>query len=114
MTALERSRRQNATFWAVTGVSSSGDPSWAAPKAIKVRWEERSTVFTNASGEEQLSGAVVYVGEDMNVGDSLLLGTSVAASPDEDAREIQGFSQIPRLHGTTSEQRAFMNARTRT
>ncbi len=113
MSFLDKHRRQATTFWSATGVDSSGDPTFAAPKAITTRWEEKQAVFTNAAGEEASAGAVIFVKEDMKAGDFLLLGTSTVADPTTvaAAREIQGWSKIMQLTGSGFERKAFLNAR---
>lgn len=113
MSFLTKHFRQRATFWESTGVNSSGDPSFATPKTIQVRWEERQTVFTNAAGEEASAGAVIFVGEDMKAGDFLFLGVSIVADPTtvSNAREIQGWSKIPQLTGAMFERSAFLSTR---
>ena len=115
MSFLARHRNQLTTFWSATGVDVSGDPTFAAPKAIRTRWEEKQTVFTNAAGEEASAGAVIFVSEDMKAGDFLLLGTSTTADPTTvaDAREIQGWSKIMQLTGSGLERKAFLSARSR-
>ena len=115
MSFLTRHRKQLTTFWDATGVSTSGDPSFAAPKAITTRWEEKQAVFTNAAGEEASAGAVIFVKEDMKAGDFLFLGVSTEADPTDVAasREIQGWSKIPQLIGSGFERRAFLSARSK-
>ena len=115
MSFITRHLRNAATYWAVTGVDSSGSPTFAGPSAVKVRWEERQVVFTNAMGEEASAAAVVFVRKDMTPGDFLFLGTSTAADPKSvtGVREIQGFAKIQRLLGGEYERRAFLAARVR-
>ncbi len=113
MSFLTKYLKQRATFWESTGVDNSGDPSFATPRTIKVRWEERQTVFTNAAGEEASAGAVIFVKEDMKAGDFLFLGVSATADPTTvtAAREIQGWSKIPQLAGAAFERVAFLSTR---
>ena len=115
MSFLTKHQKEQTTFWSATGADASGDPSFAAPKGIRTKWEERQAVFTNAAGEEASAGAVVFVSEDMKAGDFLLLGVSTVADPTAvaDSREIQGWSKIKQLSGSAYERRAFLNARSR-
>lgn len=115
MSFLTKHLKDLTTFWSVTGVTVDGDPTFAAPKAITTRWEEKQAVFTNAAGEEASAGAVVFVKEDMKAGDFLFLGTSAVADPTTvvAAREIQGWSKIKQLTGSDYERRAFLSARAR-
>ncbi len=115
MSFITKHLKQLTTFWSSTGVDNSGDPSFATPKAISTRWEERQAVFTNAAGEEGSAGAVIFVKEDMKAGDFLLLGTSSVADPTTvaDAREVQGWSKLPQLSGAGFERKAFLSSRGR-
>ena len=110
MSFITRRLTQTATYWAVTGNDNSGDPTFAAASSRKVRWEQRSEVFTRPDGEEANSSDVVFVKEDMVAGDFLFLGSSTAADPHTiaAAKEIQGFSKIPQLVGNEFERRAFL------
>ena len=110
MSFITRRLNQTATYWAVTGNDNSGDPTFAAASARKVRWEQRTEVFTRPNGEEANSSDVVFVKEDMIEGDYLFLGTSTTADPTTvaAAKEIQGFSKIPQLVGNEFERRVFL------
>lgn len=114
MSYLDRHLRQDATYWKALAPDASGDPTFAAVKAVKVRWEERTAVFTNAAGEEAQAAAVVFVKEDMSPGDFLFLGTSTVADPTavSGSREVQGFSKLPHLTSLTLfERTAFLAAK---
>ena len=116
MSFIDKHLRQSATYWERTGVDSSGDTLFAAPRVVKVRWEARTAVFTNAAGEEAQAGAAVFVKEDMNPGDFLFLGASTTADPTavSGSREVQGFSKIPHLINLSLFERiAFLAARSR-
>lgn len=116
MTWLTKNHNDSATHWQRTGVSTSGDPTFAAPVAIKVRWEERHAVYTNALGEEAAADAVVFLGKDVAEGDYLFLGTSTVADPLNVAgsRKVQGFAKFPRLLNSDDyERKAFLASRSR-
>ena len=110
MSFITQRLNQSAAYWSVTGADASGDPTFAAAKAIKVRWEDKTTVFTRPNGEEASSSTTVFVKEDIAAGDFLFLGTSVVADPTtlKGAKEVQGFSKIPQLIGSEFERRAFL------
>ncbi len=110
MSFITQRLNQSATYWAVTGADNSGDPTFATPTGVKVRWEQRTVVFTRPNGEEASSTSVVFVKQDMSDGDFLFLGTSVVADPHtlKAAKEIQGSSKIPELIGAEFERRAFL------
>lgn len=108
-------RNETATLWRVTGNDISGDQQYAAPVSIKVRWEERQTVFTNSSGQDEIASAIVWVPYDVFEGEVLALGSFTATDPWDGtvpgAREIQGFVRVPHIINDTVERRAFMGAR---
>ena len=110
MSFITRRLNQTATYWSVSGTDSSGDPSFTTPVSIKVRWEQRTVVFTRPNGEEAASSSIVFVKQDMVEGDFLFLGTSTVADPTSvaAAKEIQGWSKIPQLVGGEFERRAFL------
>ncbi len=114
MSWITKNLTARATLWTVSGVDNSGDPTFAAPRTIKVRWEEKNASFTNAAGEEGLANAVVYLKEDVSFGDFLFDGVSVVADPTAvvGSREIQGFTKKKQLKGSFFERVAFLNART--
>lgn len=104
-------RNDPATLWRVTGNDLSGDRTYAAPVSIKVRWEERSLVFTNSSGQDEMSTAVVWTPFDVFEGEMIALGTFTDAAPVESAREIQGFVRTPHLINSSVERKAYLGAR---
>ncbi len=110
MTVFERHYRQDATYWSAGGVDDSGDPTWGAATAVRVRWEDKITVSTNASGEEMMTTSQVFIKIDMEIGGFLFLGTSVVADPTtlDGAKEIQAFFKIPRLRNNGFERRALL------
>lgn len=91
-------RKQDAVWWEKTGVNSSGQPVYAAPVDLKVRWTDMAQLFVDNRGTQQVSKSVVFVGEEVAVGDVLMLGT-VAADV------ISGLK--PLSHPGASEVRQF-------
>lgn len=114
MTWITGHHNQDVTYWSVSGNDASGDPLFAAPVVIKARWEDRAVVFTTAKGEEATSMAVLFLGQDLDLGGFVFLGVSAAADPltVEDSLEVQGVSSVPALRGIVEEKKAFLTART--
>ncbi len=112
MTFLSTTRIHTATLWEVDDVDSAGDPSFspASPRTVSVRWEQREEVFRGASGEELRAGHVVWLGEDVNVGDFLYLGTSTQAVPTDQpgALSVQDFRRVESLGGQLVDRRALL------
>ena len=107
---ITKNLRQSATFWATTGLDNFGDPTWAAPVAISVRWEIRREIFLDSSGEENTGESVVYLDRDVARGDYLFLGTSVTADPTTvtDSRLVRDFRKSPDIRGDRFERLAVV------
>jgi len=110
MSFLTRNLKQTATWWARSSVDSYGDPTFAAPVQIPVRWEQRTELFVNARGEEKRSNSIVYLDRDISIGDFLYLGTSTATDPTSvlGAQQVQDFRKVPSLDGSQFERRALL------
>lgn len=107
-----RGLTQTATLWEVDGSDSAGDPAFSSgsPQAITVRWEDRTELFLGADGEERRAQAVIYLSVDVDLGDYLFLGTSVAVDPRTvtDAFVVKNFRKTPDLRGKNFERRALV------
>jgi len=73
MNYLIKNLKQTVVYWGnpeTTGVGYSYD------NAIEIngRWEDRQEIFIDADGRKQLSQAVVYVDQDVDVNGYLYLG----------------------------------------
>lgn len=109
MSLLTQDHKQEATLWSLTGSTGAfAEPVYAAPIALKVRWEERSELFTNSAGEKEVAHDVVYLGVDVKAGDFLFLGISVVATPITAARLVKDFRKVPELNARDSERRALL------
>ncbi len=93
-------------------MDSAGDPAFSSgsPSAVTVRWEERNELFTGPDGEERVARAVIYLSVDVEQGDYLFLGTSVAADPRSvrDAFLVKDFRKVPDIRGKNFERRALV------
>lgn len=98
---------QTATYWKATGsYDLFGKPVWGAPTSIKVRWEDNTSLKIKLGAKEEMSEAVIYAPVDyLSKGDYVLLGTSTAVSPTQDAREVKMKFVTPNLRGTRYEYR---------
>lgn len=96
-----RVRRQDAVWWVRTGTDSFGKPVYADPADLKVRWTDMAQMFVNDKGEQVVSKSIVFVGEDMRVGDVLMLGT-VAGSvlPGKKPLQHPGASEVRQFRKT--------------
>ncbi len=114
MSLITRMRKQTAVYWALLGEDSAGvvdyddhgQPQYTDPVEIECRWESVTVEFLDAQGTRQLSNAVVYPGEDLDLGGVLMLGELTDITDDDipkendDAWEIRKFEKLPTLRNT--------------
>lgn len=99
MRLSQRNRNQTATRWVSGDLDIYGNATWTSSN-IKVRWEDKQEKAVDINGNDIVSNSIVYVGEDLNIGDYLMLGTSAEASPPEGSYRVRNFSKIPNLAAT--------------
>lgn len=105
MTYITRNLRQTVTYWSPGGNDGFGGVSYGTPVNIKGRWQDVAELFIDASGNEVVSKAKVWIDTDVVNKGYLYLGESTAADPEtvSDAREIRQFGKIPNLRATEFE-----------
>lgn len=119
MTLLTRELKQTCVYWPKGSVpfGEFGTPTRGALSEINCRWEDKAEEFVDAKGTQFVSRAIVYVGQDVEVGGLLYLGTSaeVAASgfpanPRESASvfEIRVFEKLPNFKATRFLRKAIL------
>lgn len=101
---------QTATYWAVSSLNNSGEPVFASPTTIKVRWEKRAEMFVDGQGNEKRSNAIVFLSQEVSTQDYLYLGTSTEADPrnQSGALEVKETSAIPNFAGSKFEYRVIV------
>lgn len=106
---LRGARNQTATHWTATGFAA-GDPTFSAPVALMVRWEDKVERIATASGEERMTRSVVYTAVDLAEGDWLFLGASAEADPRNEAgaRRVERFDRSPTLDGREFVRKAYL------
>ena len=110
MNFIKRNLKQDATVWVASGTDAYGNPSYAAPVNIKVRWESRIEKTLDSTGNEMLSQAYVYMPSKYTPGDYLFKGISAELTPAAVANsyEIRNGQEIPNLRNTFSEFRVIL------
>lgn len=94
----EQHYKMDITWWRRTGVSPFGDPTFAAPVAVKGHWRQQREIYVGADGEEHVSRSIVHVDRDMTEGDYIQLAISTNVDPiDAGAARINGWrkSSVP-------------------
>lgn len=100
---LEMLEFQIAAYWALTGIDREGQPTYASPIDISVRWEEVRMEFISADRERLVSRARVYVDQDVTLKGVLLLGGILTGTDLDDPKnndrawEIRHFERLPNL-----------------
>lgn len=102
--------KQDVTYWSLVGLDENGDPTFSSPITIKARWEDTNEVNLSASGQTFISQAVVYLSQDVGLGDYLYLGVSVEANPinQKGSKIVMKYNKIPSLNGKHFERRAVL------
>lgn len=106
---------QTAVYWERGAPDGYGGYAWEDPVEIECRWEDANELFLDASGEQRVCNAKVFLGQDVKTGDFLYLGdyddiTSASGSPAsmEQAFEVRRFDKVPDLAGTEFLRRAWV------
>lgn len=104
-TRLANARNQTAVYWGSPVNTGMGSRTYADPVELDVRWEQRNEMFIDATGQEKTSSAVVFLGQDVELGGRLYLGdlddlsSAQEGDPQQvvNARAIRGYAKIPNL-----------------
>jgi hypothetical protein len=116
MSFITKNLKQDCVYWGNPAPDGYGGNTFDDYVAIKCRWEDRTTKFIDANGEESISKAVVYLPQDVELGGWLFLGElSDISSANQDApqnisgaHEIRAFNKIPNIKGTDFEREAMV------
>ena len=105
-------RKQTATVWVKSAPDGFNKPGFGSPRTILVRWADQAVQFIAPDRKEALSRSVVFVGEDLALGDYLALGdqtgTANPLSLTNSAWAIQQFDKIPSRKGTKFVRKALL------
>lgn len=108
MSFLTRNLKQDITVWnQAADKDNFGNLTYSSPRTIKGRWEENDNLTITLDGREITSQAVVFLKEDVAVGDYLFLGTDSSLFPDSvsDAFEVKSFKKTPSLRNSKQFER---------
>ena len=107
---IKKHLKQTITYWVRETNDGYGRYTFATPATMKGRWNQKSELFQPPEGQQKVSQAVVWLQNDLSVGDYIYLGTSSEALPYSvsGAYEIKGFSKIPSIRGNESEIKVWL------
>ena len=98
---------QDAVYWGNPKPDGHGGMTYDAPRAIKCRWDESSTVISDAEGVEFRPKVTVLVTEELTLRGVLALGdisqipSDTLPSEVEGAYEIRTKDRIPMVRSST-------------
>lgn len=104
-------------YWGNPSPSGWGGAEFDDPVELSVRWEDRREMFIDMSGNEVASSAVVFLGQDVEIGGYLYLGelsdldsTVIAPAGVTTGRvyEIRGFAKSPTVSGKKYVRKAWL------
>jgi hypothetical protein len=96
---LSSSLNQTVTYWAPQAFGLEGGRVFAAPAALKARWEDKSEQVMDPKGEVFVSRARVYTLDVLENDGYLYLGTTNEADPRtlDKAYEVKATRSVPNL-----------------
>lgn len=112
MSWLTENLTQTIVYWGNPTPDGYGGFTFDTAVELSARWEERSELFINESGQEARSSAVVFLADDVELGGFLFLGElsdldSAWSVPDE-AKQIRGFRKVPNIEANLFERKAWL------
>ena len=119
MAAYTRNMPSVAFYWRPGPNDGFGslDFSGVAPVAVRCRWENKQELFRDAQAREQMSQAIVYPDQPVEIGGYLALGdfsADVDSSGFLDPATVDGAKEIrqaqisPSLNGNLELTKAFL------
>jgi len=98
--SYKRNLLHDVTYWPVTGSDGFGGFLFGAPVLLKGRWEDKCEMFLSYNNEEEASQAIVYLGDDVDIGDWLAQG-DYATSPTTNPTTLDNAYRIRMRNRTT-------------
>lgn len=114
MRIIDTMRTSTAVVWSKASPDGYGKTSFGNPKEIIVRWQNKMEIFRNDAGQDEVSEAQVFPGEDLSNGDYLFegelsdLAQSQKNNPQAIAYKIRAWAKIPTLDGTQYVRKAYL------
>lgn len=109
MNFILRHLKQTCTIWELSDTTDAyGNPTFLAPRTLKVRWEGRTIRTIDSDGVDIISQAFVFMDRRYDVGSYLYLGTDTSTTPPSGAHSIKNFASVPNLRNSFSEHKATL------
>ena len=108
MSIIRKVLKEDAVYWAKTGVDRASRPVYASPVAIRCRWDDVQEEYTDLQGNVRKSNASVMVDRVVTLKGVLWYGLLASLSGDqltqplsnEGAFPIQRVQRIPNFKAT--------------
>ena len=109
MSIITKMRKQMCVYWPLPVNDGYGGYTWGEAEEMTCRWETVRQIMKDDKGEDFVSTATVYVGEDLTIGGYLWLGqlddlpyihANPLASTITGALKIKSVGKSPNLKAT--------------
>ncbi len=116
MSLLTKYLNQTAVYWPTPSKDWEGKLTFGTAIEITCRWKDVNDLFLNREGKEEISQAVVHVGQDVELDGYLYLGnlTDLSAGEllnpvlEENAHPIKSFKKNPSIKGDDFVRKAWL------
>lgn len=107
---------QTVVYWGGPVPDGYGSFTFDSPVELSARWEDRNELFIDSTGQESRSLAVVFAGQDIDIGGWLFLGelididSGLTDTPHlvPGARQVRGFRKVPSLDAESFERKVWL------
>lgn len=90
------------TYWPPGVNDGFGGTTAGPPEPVAIRWEDKTVLYRDSSGNEVTSSAVVFVDRPLELEGSIAKGDETGSSdPTSEARQIRQVQTSPSLDGST-------------
>lgn len=114
---LTRSLNQIVVYWGNPQPDGFGGHSYDDPVEIDARWQHKQELYTDSTGQEVKSAAIVYAGQDVDIDGYLFLGdlADLSSAEEGDPQTVDGayrvgaFGKSPSLKATAFERKIWLS-----
>lgn len=101
---------QTITYWSFGGVNDYNESVFNPPVQLVARWEDKSVLFRDSTGQEVTSSAVIYPEYKLELKGYILRGASAELYPVglDGAFEVRQSGDSPNLRGTETLNKVFV------
>lgn len=111
MSMVTRHLREDVTHWPVIGSNGYGGFTFDPPVKLKGRWEDKAVLFRTLDNEEEVSNAILYLADDVAVGDYFGQGDLTATADPTDLSttfRARGYNKVTDLRALQALRKVFL------